>query len=63
MAKKVFPFYLDNREREILQRVADRAGVSKSEILRRTIRSMAIDVLEPHALDVVTEKQAVAEAH
>lgn len=63
MAKKVFPIHLDDREREILQRVADSAGVSKAAIIRRAIRGMAIDVMAPRAANDVQSKQAAAEAH
>ncbi len=47
MAKRVLPIYLDKKEREILALVAERDQVSMAEVVRRSIRGLAIEVLEP----------------
>ena len=51
VAKKVLPIHLDTREREILRRLSERDGVSMAEIVRRSIRNLALDVIDPKALE------------
>lgn len=46
MAKRVFPIHLDKREREILRRMSERDGVSMAEVVRRSIRTLAVDFIE-----------------
>lgn len=47
MAKKVLPIHLDAREREILRRASEHAGVSMAEIVRRQIRALTfVDVID-----------------
>lgn len=47
MAKKVFPIYLDKRERQILEALSARDGVSMAEAARRIIREYKIDIIAP----------------
>jgi len=47
VAKRVLPIHLDKREREILELVAERDKISMAEVVRRSIRSLAIEVIEP----------------
>jgi hypothetical protein len=49
VAKKVLPIHIDDREREILRRLSERDGCSMAEIVRRSIRSMAIGVIDKTA--------------
>lgn len=42
MAKKVFPLHMDASERAVIDRLAERYGVSRAEIVRRSVRHFAI---------------------
>jgi hypothetical protein len=51
VAKRVFPIHLDTREREILRRLSERDGVSMAEVVRRSIRNLALDVIDAKAFE------------
>lgn len=51
VAKKVLPVHLEDRERGILRLLSERQQVSMAEVVRRMIRSAALDVMDPKALD------------
>ncbi|HEY5220404.1 MAG TPA: ribbon-helix-helix protein, CopG family [Gemmatimonadaceae bacterium] len=37
--------YLDERDRELLEQVAERTGLARAEVLRRALRSLAAETL------------------
>lgn len=59
MAKKVLPIYLDEKDRRILQALAEQNGCSMGEAARRIIRSYRLEAKqEPRVLppgDALTE--------
>jgi hypothetical protein len=47
VAKKVLPIHLDAREREILRLTSQREGCSMAEVVRRSIRTLAVQLVPP----------------
>jgi hypothetical protein len=45
VAKKVLPIHLDARDREILRLTSEREGCSMAEVVRRTIRTLAVQLV------------------
>ncbi len=67
MAKKVLPVHLDKRERQVLELISARDGISMAEVIRRAIRGLALEVLPTKAAPAVMETAPTplqqAEAH
>lgn len=63
MAKRVLPINVDERERKILRMVAEREGVSMAEVVRRQIRKLAFEVMEPAPAAIDRAAQPTADAH
>jgi hypothetical protein len=51
VAKKVLPIHLDAKERQVLERLSERDGISMAEVVRRAIRNLALEIIPSKALE------------
>jgi hypothetical protein len=47
--REPFQVYLDQKDRELLERIAERTGVARAEVLRRGLRTLAAEALTERA--------------
>lgn len=43
--REPFQVYLDQKDRELLERIADRTGLARAEVLRRGLRTLGAEAL------------------
>jgi hypothetical protein len=47
--REPFQVYLDQKDRELLERIAERTGLARAEVLRRGLRSLGAEALTERA--------------